>query len=143
GEWQETCHAFSAISHRRRGRSSALQGGLADDTNSDPSRIADCTGASRASLPRHGQWGQNAASRVYVRMTTTAILTWLAIALCIGQSGMFAGLNLAVFSLSRLRLGIEARGGNQDAVPGRELRRDSKFIPAALGWGRVAANMGL
>ena len=42
-------------------------------------------------------------------MTTTAILTWLAIALCISQSGMFAGLNLAVFSLSRLRLEIEAR----------------------------------
>ena len=36
--------------------------------------------------------------------TTQTVLTWLAIVLCIAQSGMFAGLNLAIFSLSRLRL---------------------------------------
>jgi len=76
-------------------------------------------------------------------MTTTAILTWLAIALCIGQSGMFAGLNLAVFSLSRLRLEIEARAGNEDAVRVRELRRDSNFILATIVWGSVATNVVL
>ena len=37
--------------------------------------------------------------------------TWIGIAACILQSGLFAGLNLAVFSLSLLRLQIEADSG--------------------------------
>jgi len=61
--------------------------------------------------------------------TAANLLTWLGIALCIAQSGMFAGLNLATFSLSRLRLEIEANAGNADAVSVRELRRDSNLRP--------------
>jgi CBS domain containing-hemolysin-like protein len=40
----------------------------------------------------------------------TDALTWLGIALCLGQAGMFSGLNLAVFSVSRLKLEAEAAG---------------------------------
>jgi metal transporter CNNM len=40
---------------------------------------------------------------------------WLGIAGCIALSALFAGLNLAIFSLSRLRLQLEADGGNKDA----------------------------
>ena len=41
---------------------------------------------------------------------------WAGIVLCILQSAMFSGLNLAAFSLSQLRLQIEADGGNADAA---------------------------
>src|SRR5262249_52366193 len=54
---------------------------------------------------------------------------------------MFAGLNLATFSLSRLRLEIEARAGNPDAVRVRELRRDSNLTLATIVWGNVATNV--
>jgi hypothetical protein len=90
-------------------------------------------------------WTRIAASRVVGDMgltpTTENVLTWLGIALCIAQSGMFAGLNLAVFSLSRLRLEIEANAGNEDAVAVRELRRDSNLTLTTIVWGSVATNV--
>jgi Cyclin M transmembrane N-terminal domain len=51
---------------------------------------------------------------------------WLGIAGCITLSGLFAGLNLAIFSLSQLRLQLEADGGNKDAARVLELRKNSK-----------------
>jgi hypothetical protein len=76
-------------------------------------------------------------------MTTapTTLLTWLGIALCIAQSGIFAGLNLATFSLSRLRLEIEVKAGNRDAARVRELRRNSNLTLATIVWGNVATNV--
>src|SRR5262249_59820095 len=62
-------------------------------------------------------------------------------ALCIGQSGLFAGVNLATFSLSRLRLEIEARTGNRDAIKVRELRRNSNLTLSTIVWGTVATNV--
>jgi metal transporter CNNM len=44
------------------------------------------------------------------------LLIWTGIAFCIAQSAFFSGLNLAVFSVSRLRLEIEAADGNRNAV---------------------------
>src|SRR5438105_2102057 len=75
--------------------------------------------------------------------TAATVLTWAGIALCIAQSGMFAGLNLATFSLSRLRLEIEANAGDPDAVKVRELRRDSNLTLATIVWGNVATNVVL
>ncbi len=69
------------------------------------------------------------------------VLTWVGIALCIAQSGMFAGLNLAVFSLSRLRLEIAANAGDANAVKVRELRRDSNLTLTTIVWGSVASNV--
>src|ERR1041385_6788736 len=73
--------------------------------------------------------------------TTTNLLTWLGIALCIAQSGMFAGLNLAVFSLSRLRLEIAAKAGDEDAIKVRAIRRDSNLTLSTIVWGTVATNV--
>jgi cyclin M-like protein len=73
--------------------------------------------------------------------TTQTVLTWLGIVLCIAQSGMFAGLNLAVFSLSRLRLEIAANAGDADALEVREIRRDSNLTLATIVWGTVSTNV--
>jgi CBS domain containing-hemolysin-like protein len=52
------------------------------------------------------------------------IAIWAGILLCLSQSAMFSGLNLAVFSLSRLRLEVEAADGNAAAQRVLELRSD-------------------
>jgi metal transporter CNNM len=69
------------------------------------------------------------------------IVFWIAIALCIVQAGIFSGLNLAVFSVSRLRLEVEAASGNKDAAKLLILRADSNFALATIVWGSVATNV--
>jgi metal transporter CNNM len=71
----------------------------------------------------------------------TTVLTWLGIAICVTQSAIFAGLNLAVFSVSKLRLDVEIARGNHDAVVVMELRRDSNFTLASILWGNVTINV--
>ncbi|MBK0464950.1 CNNM domain-containing protein, partial [Klebsiella pneumoniae] len=66
--------------------------------------------------------------------TLEIIATWIGIAACILQSALFAGLNLAVFSLSLLRLQIEADSGNANAARVLELRRSSNQILATIIW---------
>ena len=39
------------------------------------------------------------------------IFIWIGIAICISQSAIFSGLNLAFFSLSRLQLEVESKQG--------------------------------
>ena len=43
------------------------------------------------------------------------ILIWIGILICISQSAMFSGLNLAFLGISRLRLEVERTNGNRDA----------------------------
>ena len=69
-----------------------------------------------------------------------AVATWIGIALCISQSAMFSGLNLAVFSVSRLRLEIEA-GANPDAAALLALRRDANLTLSTVLWGNVSVNV--
>ena len=71
----------------------------------------------------------------------TEALIWIGIAFCIAQSAFFAGLNLAIFSVSRLRLEVEAAGGNANAVRLLDLRRDSNLTLAAIVWGNVGTNV--
>jgi metal transporter CNNM len=66
---------------------------------------------------------------------------WLAIAACIVQSALFSGLNLAVFSLSLLRLNIEADGGNAAAAQVLRLRRSANQVLATIIWGNVGTNV--
>src|SRR5579863_2563337 len=66
---------------------------------------------------------------------------WLGIALCITQSAIFSGLNLAIFSISKLRLEVEATGGNRDAVELLALRQDSNLTLATVLWGNVTINV--
>jgi metal transporter CNNM len=66
---------------------------------------------------------------------------WLGVVACIVQSGLFAGLNLAVFSLSLLRLQIAADGGDADAVKVLELRKNANQVLATVIWGNVTTNV--
>jgi metal transporter CNNM len=68
-------------------------------------------------------------------------LTWTGIALCITQSAIFSGLNLAIFSVSKLRLDVEAAGGNLDATRVLSLRKDSNFTLSTIVWGNVVTNV--
>ncbi|MDE8601399.1 CNNM domain-containing protein [Marinomonas sp. RSW2] len=72
---------------------------------------------------------------------TTEIITWCAIALCISQSAIFSGLNLAFFSISRLHLDVEAKKGNKAAKIVLKLRNDSNFLLATILWGNVGINV--
>jgi len=72
-----------------------------------------------------------------------SIWVWLGIIICIGLSALFAGLNLAIFSLSQLRLQLEADGGNKDAAGVLELRKDSNRVLATVIWGNVCTNVFL
>lgn len=67
--------------------------------------------------------------------------TWLGIVACIMQAAAFSGLNLAVFSVSPLRLQIAADSGNKDAARVLELRKDTNQILATIIWGNVSTNV--
>ena len=63
------------------------------------------------------------------------MLTWVGIGFCASQSTMFSGLNLAFFSVSRLRLEVEAAQQNALAVNVLALRNDPNFLLATILWG--------
>jgi len=69
------------------------------------------------------------------------VLIWLGIALCLVQSGLFSGLNLAVFSLSRLHLEAAAEAGDADARTVLALRHDANRTLATILWGNVGINV--
>ena len=66
---------------------------------------------------------------------------WIGIAFCISQSAMFSGLNLALFTVTRLRLEIEASAGNRKAQNVLDLRQDSNFALTTVLWGNVSVNV--
>ena len=72
---------------------------------------------------------------------TPEALTWFGISLCLTQSALFSGLNLAVFSLGRLRLEAEAASGNYDARTVLGLRDRSNEFLATILWGNVGINV--
>src|SRR6202171_1013486 len=70
-----------------------------------------------------------------------SIWIWLGIIVCVVQSALFDGINLAVFILSQLRLQLEADGGNADAARVLELRKNSNQVLATVIWGNVGTNV--
>lgn len=68
-------------------------------------------------------------------------MTWVGILFCTVQAGIFSGLNLAVFSISRLRLEVEAANGNRDASRLLGLRREGHLTLSVILWGNVAVNV--
>ena len=70
----------------------------------------------------------------------TDVFYWVGIALCVAQSAMFSGSNLAFYRLSRLRLEVEAKR-DQRADRVLLLRKDSNFLLATILWGNVATNV--
>lgn len=69
------------------------------------------------------------------------VLTWAGILLCISQSAMLSGLNLGLFSISKLELEIEARKNDRRARRVLSLRDDANFLLVTVLWGNVAVNV--
>ena len=69
------------------------------------------------------------------------LMIWTGIVFCITQSAMFSGLNLAFFSISKLRLEIEVAQGNRHAMKVLALRKDSNFLLTTILWGNVGINV--
>ena len=70
------------------------------------------------------------------------LLIWIGIFLCLSQSAMFSGLNLAFFSLTRLRLEIEAEGYPMNGARKiLAMRKDSNFLLTTILWGNVGVNV--
>jgi hypothetical protein len=65
---------------------------------------------------------------------------WLGIVLCVTQSAMFSGLNLAFFGVSRLQLEVEAET-NIRAERVLRMRQDSNFLLTTILWGNVSINV--
>ena len=70
-----------------------------------------------------------------------SLLTWIGVFCCISQSAVFSGMNLALFSISRLRLEVEADLGNRDAAIILNMRKDSNFLLTTILWGNVGINV--
>lgn len=70
------------------------------------------------------------------------LIIWLGILFCITQSAMFSGLNLAFFSLTRLRLEIEVEESkSKGAKKVLAMRKDSNFLLTTILWGNVGINV--
>ena len=69
------------------------------------------------------------------------IFTWVLITLCLSQSAMFSGLNLALFSLSKLQLETEVKKGSQSAVKVARMRGDANLLLCTILWGNVSVNV--
>lgn len=68
------------------------------------------------------------------------LFVWIGIALCLVQSGLFSGLNLALLGLSRLQLEVESKAGSEAAKRILALREDSNFLLTTILWGNVGVN---
>ncbi len=69
------------------------------------------------------------------------VAIWLGIVFCVSQSALFSGMNLAMFSLSRLRLEVEVSSGNVAAAKMLAMRQDSHFLLTTILWGNVGINV--
>ncbi|TVQ05408.1 MAG: DUF21 domain-containing protein [Balneolaceae bacterium] len=68
-------------------------------------------------------------------------LTWIGIFLCLTQSAMLSGLNLGLFTLSRLELQVEAKKGDIRAKKVLQFREDANFSLVTILWGNVGVNV--
>ena len=69
------------------------------------------------------------------------VLIWIGVILCLSQSATFSGLNLALFTVSRLRIEVEASKGNEAAAKVLALRKDYNFALVTILWGNVGVNV--
>ena len=69
------------------------------------------------------------------------LLLWSGILICITQSAIFSGLNLAFFSMPKLFLEIEIKKQNPYAVSIAKLRKDSNLLLTTILWGNVGINV--
>ena len=69
------------------------------------------------------------------------LITWLGVLLCLSQSAMLSGLNLGLFSRSKLELTVEARKGDPGAERLLQMRSDSNFTLVTILWSNVGVNV--
>jgi len=69
------------------------------------------------------------------------LLNWFGIAFCLSQSAMFSGLNLAFFSVSKMRLRIDMSKGDAAAAKVYAMREDPNFLLTTILWGNVGINV--
>ncbi len=69
------------------------------------------------------------------------LFVWLGIVFCISQSAMLSGLNLALFTVSKLELEIAIAQGDKHARRVQSLREDANFLLTTILWGNVAVNV--
>ncbi len=70
-----------------------------------------------------------------------SLLTWFGIFLCLSQSAVLSGLNLAFFSLSKLELEVEAKKNNPRAKKILRFRENANFALVTILWGNVGVNV--
>ncbi|WP_018875904.1 DUF21 domain-containing protein [Thioalkalivibrio sp. ALE31] len=70
-----------------------------------------------------------------------SLLTWLGILVCLSQSAILSGLNLGLFSRSKLELEVQAQKGDPRAERLLALRGDANFALVTILWGNVAVNV--
>ena len=68
-------------------------------------------------------------------------INWIGIIFCLSQSAMFSGMNLAAFSISRLRLEVQVAADDRLAKKLLSLRQDSNFLLTTILWGNVGINV--
>lgn len=69
------------------------------------------------------------------------LFAWLGIFLCLSQSAILSGMNLGLFSISKMELQVEARKGNRSAIKILKLREDANFALVTILWGNVGVNV--
>lgn len=69
------------------------------------------------------------------------IIKWIGIAVCLAHSGMFSGLNLGFFGISRLKLEVKSENNDPNAKRILKLRKNTNFLLATILWGNVASNV--
>jgi metal transporter CNNM len=69
------------------------------------------------------------------------LFTWIAILICLSQSAMLSGLNLGLFSISKLELEVEAKKGHAGAKRVLGVREDANFALVTILWGNVGVNV--
>ena len=69
------------------------------------------------------------------------LLTWIGIFICLSQSALLSGMNLGLFSLSKLELNVAARKGDHNAGKILKYRRDTNFTLVTILWANVGVNV--
>lgn len=69
------------------------------------------------------------------------LLAWLGVLLCLSQSALLSGLNLACFSVSKLELELAVAQREPGAAVLAHLRQDSNFLLVTILWANVGVNV--
>ena len=74
-------------------------------------------------------------------MNGMELLTWVGILVCLSQSAILSGLDLACFNTSKLRLQVEAAKGVVAAQRTLRLRQNANFLLTTILWANVSVNV--